>query len=144
MKNVALLGATGSIGTSTIGVLKQHPERFKLYAVAANRNWKQVAQIAREMDVERFCMFEPEAAKALSKELGKPVLTGMDGLCELASDPKTDIVLNSLMGSVGCLPTLSAIRASKHIALANKETLVMAGEVITAALKANLPDSGRF
>ena len=82
MKNVALLGATGSIGTSTIGVLKQHPERFKLYAVAANRNWKQVAQIAREMDVERFCMFEPEAAKALSKELGKPVLTGMDGLCE--------------------------------------------------------------
>ena len=119
MKNVALLGATGSIGTSTIGVLKQHPERFKLYAVAANRNWKQVAQIAREMDVERFCMFDPEAAKALSKELGKPVLTGMDGLCELASDSKTDIVLNSLMGSVGCLPTLSAIRASKHIALAN-------------------------
>lgn len=137
MKNVALLGATGSIGTSTIGVLKQHPERFKLYAVAANRNWKQVAQIAREMDVQRFCMFDPEAAKALSKELGKPVLTGMDGLCELASDSKTDIVLNSLMGSVGCLPTLSAIRASKHIALANKETLVMAGEVITAALKAN-------
>lgn len=137
MHNVCLLGATGSIGSSTIGVLKQHPERFKLYAVAANKNWKNVAKIAREMDVERFCMFDPSAAKALSAELGKPVLSGMEGLCELASDPKADIVLNSLMGAVGCLPTLSAIRASKHVALANKETLVMAGDVIVRALREN-------
>lgn len=137
MKQVCLLGATGSIGTSTIGVLKQHPERFRLYAVAANRNWKSVAKIAHEMDVERFCMFDESAARELSKELGRPVLTGMEGLCELSSDPNEDIVLNALMGSVGCLPTLSAIRASKHIALANKETLVMAGEVITDALREN-------
>ncbi len=137
MKRVCLLGATGSIGTSTIGVLKQHPERFRLHAVAANRNWKSVAKIAREMNVERFCMFDESAARELSKELGKPVLTGMEGLCELSSDPNADIVLNSLMGSVGCLPTLSAIRASKHVALANKETLVMAGEVIKDALREN-------
>lgn len=137
MKQVCLLGATGSIGTSTIGVLKQHPDRFRLYAVAANKSWKSVAKIAREMEVERFCMFDPDAAKALSNEIGKPVLSGMEGLCELASDPRTDIVLNSLMGSVGCLPTLSAIRAGKHIALANKETLVMAGDVITEALREN-------
>lgn len=137
MKQVCLLGATGSIGTSTIGVLKQHPERFRLYAVAANRNWKSVAKIAHEMDVERFCMFDESAARELSKELGRRVLTGMEGLCELSSDPNVDIVLNALMGSVGCLPTLSAIRASKHIALANKETLVMAGEVITDALREN-------
>lgn len=137
MKQVCLLGATGSIGTSTVGVLKQHPERFKLYAMAANRNWKKMAQIAREMDVERLCMFDATAAKELSKELGKPVLSGMEGLCELCADPKTDVVLNSLMGSVGCLPTLSAIKASKHIALANKETLVMAGEVIEKALREN-------
>lgn len=137
MKQVCLLGATGSIGTSTINVLKQHPERFKLYAVAANRNWKLLAEIARKMNVERLCMFDAEAARELSKELGRPVLSGMEGLCELASDPQVDIVLNSLMGSVGCLPTLSAIRASKHVALANKETLVMAGEVITQALKEN-------
>lgn len=137
MKQVCLLGATGSIGTSTINVLKQHPERFKLYAVAANRNWKLLAEIARKMNVERLCMFDAEAARELSKELGRPVLSGMEGLCELASDSQVDIVLNSLMGSVGCLPTLSAIRASKHVALANKETLVMAGEVITQALKEN-------
>ncbi len=137
MKRVCLLGATGSIGTSTIGVLKQHPERFRLYAVAANKNWKGVAKIAREMNVERFCLFDETAARELSRELGKPVLSGMEGLCELASDPNVDIVLNSLMGSVGCLPTLSAIRASKHVALANKETLVMAGEVITKALREN-------
>lgn len=137
MKRVCLLGATGSIGTSTIGVLKQHPDRFRLDAIAANRNWKKMAEIAREMDVPRLCMFDAEAAKALSAELGREVLSGMDGLCELVADSKTDIVLNSLMGSVGCLPTLSAIRAGKHIALANKETLVMAGEVITEALKQN-------
>lgn len=137
MKQVCLLGATGSIGTSTINVLKQHTDRFKLYAVAANRNWKLLAEIARKMNVERLCMFEADAARELSKELGRPVLSGMEGLCELSSDPQVDIVLNSLMGSVGCLPTLSAIRASKHVALANKETLVMAGEVITQALKEN-------
>lgn len=137
MKRVCLLGATGSIGTSTIGVLKQHPDRFRLDAIAANRNWKKMAEIAREMDVPRLCMFDAEAAKALSAELGREILSGMDGLCELVADSKTDIVLNSLMGSVGCLPTLSAIRAGKHIALANKETLVMAGEVITEALKQN-------
>ncbi len=137
VKRVCLLGATGSIGTSTIGVLKQHPDRFRLDAIAANRNWKKMAEIAREMDVPRLCMFDAEAAKALSAELGREVLSGMDGLCELVAASETDIVLNSLMGSVGCLPTLSAIRAGKHIALANKETLVMAGEVISEALKQN-------
>ncbi|MCK9182596.1 MAG: 1-deoxy-D-xylulose-5-phosphate reductoisomerase [Fibrobacteraceae bacterium] len=137
MKQVCLLGATGSIGTSAIGVLKQHPDRFKLYAVAANKNWKNVAEIARTMKVERFCMFDERAAGELSRELNMEVLTGMDGLCELVKDPKVDIVLNSLMGAVGCLPTLSAIRASKHIALANKETMVMAGEIIWKALSEN-------
>ncbi len=135
MKKVCLLGATGSIGDSTVDVLRQHADLFELYAVAANSNWKKVAEIARKYKVKRFCIFQEAAAKELSRELGTTVLTGMDGLTELASDPEADIVVNALMGAVGCIPTLTAIQCGKHVALANKETMVMAGPVIQDALK---------
>ncbi len=135
MKRVCLLGATGSIGDSTISVLKQHPDRFQLHSIAARDNWKKIAGLAREFNIKRICMFSETAAKELSKELGFPVLTGMDGLLELATEGDVDIVVNALMGAVGCLPTLAAIEQGKHIALANKETMVMAGPVIQDSLK---------
>jgi len=135
MKRVCLLGATGSIGDSTISVLKQHPDRFQLHSIAARDNWKKIADLARELNIKRICMFSETAAKELSKELGVPVLTGMDGLLELATEGDVDIVVNALMGAVGCLPTLAAIEQGKHIALANKETMVMAGPVIQDSLK---------
>ncbi len=135
MKQVCLLGATGSIGDSAISVLKQHPDRFRLCSIAARDNWKKIAGLAREFNVHRICMFSESAAKELAKELGIPVLCGMEGLQELATDADTDIVINALMGAVGCLPTLSAIEQGKHVALANKETMVMAGPVIQDALQ---------
>jgi len=137
MKNVVLLGATGSIGTSSIDVILQHSDIFKLYAVAANSSVAKVAEIVRKFKVERVCMFDPNAAKELEKELGMPVLAGMEGLCELAADPKADIIINALMGAVGCLPTITAIEHGKHVALANKETMVMAGPVIWDKLAEN-------
>ena len=137
MKNVVLLGATGSIGTSSVDVILQHSDIFKLYAVAANSSVAKVAEIVRKFKVERVCMFDPNAAKELEKELGKPVLAGMEGLCELAADPKADIIINALMGAVGCLPTITAIEHGKHVALANKETMVMAGPVIWDKLAEN-------
>ena len=133
MKNVVLLGATGSIGTSSVDVILQHSDIFKLYAVAANSSVAKVAEIVRKFKVERVCMFDPNAAK----ELGMSVLAGMDGLCELAADPKADIIINALMGAVGCLPTITAIEHGKHVALANKETMVMAGPVIWDKLAEN-------
>lgn len=137
MKNVVLLGSTGSIGTSTIDVCLQHSDLFKIYAVAANSSVEKVAEIVRKFHVERVCMFKPEAAKELSAMLNMPVLSGMEGLCELAADPKADIIINALMGAVGCLPTITAIEHGKHVALANKETMVMAGPVIWDKLAEN-------
>ena len=137
MKNVVLLGATGSIGTSSVDVILQHSDIFNLYAVAANSSVAKVAEIVRKFKVERVCMFDPNAAKELEKNLGMPVLAGMEGLCELAADPKADIIINALMGAVGCLPTITAIEHGKHVALANKETMVMAGPVIWDKLAEN-------
>ena len=137
MKNICLLGATGSIGDSCLDVLMQHKDRFSLYSVAANTNWQKVAKIVKLFSVKRICMFDKFAAEKLEQELGVKVLTGLDGLKELASDTHTDIVVNALMGAVGCLPTLCAISEGKHVALANKETMVMAGPVILDALKEN-------
>ena len=137
MKNVVLLGSTGSIGTSSVDVILQHSDIFKLYAVAANCSVAKVAEIVRKFKVERVCMFNGAAAKELEKELGMKVLAGMEGLCELAADPKADIIINALMGAVGCLPTITAIEHGKHVALANKETMVMAGPVIWDKLAEN-------
>ena len=137
MKNVVLLGATGSIGTSSVDVIQQHSDIFNLYAVAANSSVEKVAEIVRKYNVERVCMFNEAAAKELEGVLGKKVLAGMDGLCELAADPKADIIINALMGAVGCLPTITAIEHGKHVALANKETMVMAGPVIWDKLAEN-------
>ncbi len=137
MKNVVLLGATGSIGTSSVDVIHQHSDIFNLYAVAANSSVQKVAEIVRKYNVERVCMFNEAAAKELEGVLGKKVLAGMDGLCELAADPKADIIINALMGAVGCLPTITAIEHGKHVALANKETMVMAGPVIWDKLAEN-------
>ena len=137
MKNVVLLGATGSIVTSSVDVILQHSDIFNLYAVAANSSVAKVAEIVRKFKVERVCMFDPNAAKELEKELGIKVLAGMEGLCELAADPKADIIINALMGAVGCLPTITAIEHGKHVALANKETMVMAGPVIWDKLAEN-------
>lgn len=137
MKNVVLLGATGSIGTSSVDVIHQHSDIFNLYAVAANSSVEKVAEIVRKYNVERVCMFNEAAAKELESVLGRKVLAGMDGLCELAADPKADIIINALMGAVGCLPTITAIEHGKHVALANKETMVMAGPVIWDKLAEN-------
>ncbi|MBR2094254.1 MAG: 1-deoxy-D-xylulose-5-phosphate reductoisomerase [Fibrobacter sp.] len=137
MKNVVLLGATGSIGTSSVDVIQQHSDIFNLYAVAANSSVEKVAEIVRKYNVERICMFNEAAAKELEGVLGRKVLAGMDGLCELAADPKADIIINALMGAVGCLPTITAIEHGKHVALANKETMVMAGPVIWDKLAEN-------
>lgn len=137
MKKVCLLGATGSIGTSTLDVLLQHSDIFTLHSLAANSSWQKVAEVVRKFKVKRVCMFNEEAAKALKNELGMEVLVGMEGLRELAADPEVDIVINSLMGAVGCLPTITAIECGKHVALANKETMVMAGPVIWDKLAEN-------
>jgi 1-deoxy-D-xylulose-5-phosphate reductoisomerase len=135
--SVCLLGATGSIGDSSLDVIKQHKERFSLHSAAAHSNAKKMAEISKQHPNAKLALFDKNAALELQKLTGKSVLAGMDGLLELVSDKACDLVINGLTGSVGCEPTLKAIESGKSIALANKETLVMAGTIIKEALKKN-------
>lgn len=136
-KNIALLGATGSIGLASLKVFRQHPERFRLVGVAAGRQWDKLLPIIEEFKVEKVCLWDSAAAAEMRKHTQAKVLEGMDGLLELVSLSEVDYVLNGLVGSIGCRPTLEAIAHGKHVGLANKETMVMAGEIINEALRKN-------
>ncbi len=134
-KHIALLGATGSIGASALKVIRQHPDRFRLVSVAAGRRWEPLLPILQEFKVGKACLADPAAARELRKHTSAKVLEGMDGLLELCADAEADYVLNGLVGAIGCRPTLEAISRGKQVGLANKETLVMAGEAINEALR---------
>ncbi|MBO35937.1 MAG: 1-deoxy-D-xylulose-5-phosphate reductoisomerase, partial [Verrucomicrobiales bacterium] len=132
MKNVVLLGSTGSIGTSTCKVAEDLPDEIRLIGLAAGKN----AALMREQ-VQQFMpivisMSDSTAALKLEEEFGGTlrVLTGNEGLIELATMPEADIVLIAIVGVAGLQPALAAIRAGKDIAVASKEILVMAGEIV--------------
>ncbi len=134
-KRIALLGATGSIGSSTLKVVRQHPDRFQIVAAAVGRQWEKLLPILEEFQIPMAATYDVEAAEKLSKVYKGKVLCGMEGLLTMVSDPSVDYVLNGLVGAIGCNPTLEAIKHNKTIGLANKETMVMAGELINATLK---------
>ena len=129
-KTISILGSTGSIGTQALDVCKKHG--FKVKALAAGSNWEMLAKQCIEIGAETACIYNAEYAGNLENALsGRDVkiLTGMDGLCEIASGD-IDILLNSVVGMIGLLPTLTAIENGNDIALANKETLVAGGNLV--------------
>lgn len=135
-KKVAVLGSTGSIGTQALEVIEKHG--LQVTALAASRQIELLAEQAKKFHPECVCIYDESKAgalKALLKDERIEVLTGMEGLCQIASDSRHDIVLNSVVGMVGLLPTLKAIEAGNDIALANKETLVAGGELVMKAAK---------
>ncbi len=134
MKKVALLGSTGSIGTQALEVIEKHG--LQVTALAANRQAEMLAEQAKKFHPECVCIYDESKAGVLKKLLSGEkieILTGMEGLCQIASDSNADIVLNSVVGMVGLLPTLKAIEAGNDLALANKETLVAGGELVMKA-----------
>ncbi|MGB1129646.1 MAG: 1-deoxy-D-xylulose-5-phosphate reductoisomerase [Haloferula sp.] len=134
-KKVVLLGSTGSIGGSTLEVARQLPERVELIGLAANSSVEALAEQAREFGVREVAIYDAtkEAElKALLPE-GVKVHVGEEGLCELASLEEAESVLVAIVGTAGLRPALSAIESGKDLAVASKEILVMAGEVVTAA-----------
>jgi 1-deoxy-D-xylulose-5-phosphate reductoisomerase len=135
LKKIALLGATGSIGSSTLKVLRQHPDRFHLESAAAGSRWQELLPILREFEVGKAVLFDEAAAEALRKEYEGEILFGMPGLLALCDDPDVDTVLNGLVGAIGCQPTVHALRHGKEVGLANKETMVMAGPLIRQVLR---------
>ena len=137
MKNIVILGSTGSIGTQTLDVCRMHG--FGVKALSAGSNVELLEKQAREFHPEYVCIFHEEYYPDMKQRLSDTdikVLCGMDGLCELAR-LECDIVVNSVVGMVGLVPTLEAAKAGNDIALANKETLVAGGKLVTDCVKQN-------
>jgi 1-deoxy-D-xylulose-5-phosphate reductoisomerase len=132
MKNVVLLGSTGSIGTSTVKVAEDLPDQIRLLALAAGNNSELLLEQARKHKPAAISIFDPAKAKELQNALGTAaqVFSGEEGLIKLATLPAADIVLIAIVGIAGLKPALAAIRAGKDIAVASKEILVMAGEIV--------------
>ena len=139
MKSLAILGSTGSIGTQTLDVVHAHPERFRVTALAAHKSDGQIEEQIREFSPAIAVLTDEAAAVRLRARYhgATEILSGAEGLLAAAVLPTADTVVTSLMGFAGLAPTLAAIEAGKDIALANKETLVVAGELVMNAAKAH-------
>ncbi len=138
MKRIAILGSTGSIGKQSLDVIRMRG--FSVTALTANSNVSVIEEQAREFKPKYVALHDEKAAKDLKIKLADTnvkVLSGLEGICECAALEETDTVLNSVVGMVGLKPTVTAIKAGKEIALANKETLVEAGKLVTTLAKEN-------
>ena len=136
IKTVSILGSTGSIGTQSLEVCEKHG--IKVTALAAHSSIDMLEQQARKFMPSKVCIYRDDKYSELKERLADTdikVLSGMDGLCEIAVMEESDIVLNSVVGMVGLLPTLTAMEAGKNVALANKETLVAGGKIVTELAK---------
>jgi 1-deoxy-D-xylulose-5-phosphate reductoisomerase len=139
VKQIALLGSTGSVGTSTLDVVEQHPGKFSVVAMAAGTNVDLLARQVKRFQPELVSVAHAEAAAALAERLGgsamPEIVYGAEGLEQVARHESANFVMTAVVGSVGVSPTLAAIEAGKTIGLANKETLVSAGPVVMKAAK---------
>lgn len=139
VKNVAILGATGSIGQSTLDVIARHPDKYRVCALAANTNVDQIFRQCVQFTPETVVMVCSKAAEQLESQLKSEgllikVLAGSSALEIISSHETTDIVMSAIVGASGLLPTLAAIKANKRVLLANKETLVTSGQIFIDAL----------
>ena len=128
MKKIAVLGSTGSIGTQTLEIVRTNQD-IKVTALAAGNNIELLEQQIREFSPRVVAVWKEERAKELKekiRDLDVKVLCGMEGLLAVAEEPEAEILVTAIVGMIGILPTIEAIRAGKDIALANKETLVTA------------------
>ena len=132
MKTIAILGSTGSIGTQTLDVVRQHPERFSVFMISANNNAALLVEQALSFHVPHVVICNPEKYGEVRSALPASVQVhqGIGAACDLVQAPEVDVVVAAMVGFSGLKPTLSAIRAGKTIALANKETLVAAGSLV--------------
>ncbi len=143
MKQIAILGSTGSIGTQTLDVVRQHPEAFSVYALSAHRSIDLLIKQALEFNPAVVCIADETYYRPLCEALSDlpiRVLAGEKALAEMVTMPAIDVVVAAMVGYAGLRPTIEAIKAKKTIALANKETLVVAGEIIDRLAKRHKVD----
>ncbi len=137
-RRLAILGSTGSIGTQTLDVVRAHRDLFEVELISALNNTELLAKQAREFDVNNVVVCNPDKYNELSAKLsgsGSKVFAGIDSLCSLAAAENVDIVVGAMVGFSGLRPTLAALEAGKIVALANKETLVAAGSIVTKTMR---------
>lgn len=137
-KKIAILGSTGSIGTQTLDVVRYYHEDLQVTALAAGSNIKLLEQQIREFHPSLVAVWKEENAaklRTMVADLDVRVVSGMDGLIEVAIQPESDVLVTAIVGMIGIQPTVAAIKAGKDIALANKETLVTAGHIIMPLAK---------
>ncbi|MEK7286725.1 MAG: 1-deoxy-D-xylulose-5-phosphate reductoisomerase [Nitrospirota bacterium] len=133
MKKIVILGSTGSIGTNTLDIVRRFPDQFQVVGLAANQNLSLFEKQIKMFKPAVAALFNKESAQTLlqkNRYPGTEILSGPDGVMQVAQAPDADLVVSAIVGAAGLLPTLSAIFAKKTIALANKETMVMAGEIV--------------
>lgn len=138
LQNLAILGATGSIGRSTIDVAARHPQRFRIFALSANQRIDALAELCLRHQPRYAVVAHAAQAEALGRRLGAgatEILIGQTGLTQIAAHPETDSVMAAIVGAAGLAPTLAAARAGKKVLLANKEALVMAGPIFMEAVR---------
>lgn len=140
MKRISILGATGSIGSQTLDVIRQNKNDFELLGISAHKSYEFVINIINEFMPRCVALTDQEAFLKIKNycilnDLNIDVVFGIEGLNKVATLPDVEIVVTSVVGMVGLVPTLEAIKAGKHIALANKETLVVGGPIVTEAAR---------
>ena len=136
MKKITVLGVTGSIGTQTVDVVLNHQDEFEITAMSAGHNIKKLEEIMAKLPVKHICVLEKEDYDYLTQKYpDRHFYLGQEGLISISTLDETEIVLNAIVGFAGLLPTIRAIEAKKDIALANKETLVVAGHIIIPLAK---------
>jgi len=141
-RNVAILGATGSIGASALDVIARHPDRYRVVALTAGRRWEALLELVERFHPAVAAMRDPDAAQLLDAALRRRglststrVLSGASGLRDVATLPEIDTVIAAIVGAAGLEPTMAAATAGKRVLLANKEALVLAGELFMAAVR---------
>ena len=141
MKYISILGSTGSIGTQTLDVVREHPDELKVCAITGNNNIELLRQQISEFKPQLCCVMNEEKAlmlkNMLTADVKTDIVSGMDGLIEAAEFEKSDIIVTAVSGMIGLKPTIAAIKKHKTIALANKETLVTGGSYIMNLAREN-------
>jgi len=140
MKKLSILGSTGSIGTQTLDIVRDNSSEFKIVGLTVNNNIELLKKQINEFKPVAVAVMDEEKADLLKNQVDLEVYSGMDGIIKIATLSEADTVVNSLVGSIGVIPTVKAIQNKKNIALANKETLVTAGIVVMEEVKKNNVD----
>ena len=140
MRKLTILGATGSIGASTFKVIEQNPEQFSVVALAAGSNVEKMRQLCQKWQPKYAVMACDSAALQLKQQLSQlklntEVLSGVEAMCQVSSTDEVDTVMAAIVGAAGLLPTMAAVKAGKRVLLANKEALVMSGQLFIDAVK---------